>query len=103
MNKPIFTSYTLVGLLSAAESDRAVPWSDMARGVSAASPSGGRTAAARFVGRTAGSAAHRSLKRDFVYLLTFSDISNPGILNFYGAVFTPMLVNVLKLVVGILR
>jgi hypothetical protein len=80
MNKTIFTSYTLVVLSSAAGSDRAVPWPDVARGVSAARPSGGKTAAARFAGRAAGSAAHRSLDRDFVYLLTLSDVSNPGIL-----------------------
>jgi hypothetical protein len=82
-----------------------VPWPDVACGVSAARPSGGKRAAARFAGRAAGCAAQRSLKRDFVYILTFSDVSNPGILitNFYGAVFKPILVNVLILVVGILR
>ena len=53
------------------ESDRAVPWLEVARGVSAARPSGGKTAAPRVAGRTAGSGGQRSLKRDFIYLLTF--------------------------------
>jgi hypothetical protein len=46
--------------LSAEESDRAVPWPDVARRVSAAKLSGGKTAAAKVAGRAAGSAALRS-------------------------------------------
>ena len=83
-----------------------MPWPEVAGGVSAGRPNGGKTAAARVAGRALGSAAQRSLKRDFIYLLTFSDISEPGILItifFYGAVFKPILGNVLILVVGILR
>jgi len=48
-----------------------VPWPEVAREVSAARPSGGKTAAAKVAGRTAGSASQSSLKRDFIYLLTF--------------------------------
>jgi hypothetical protein len=93
-NKTIFNLYTLVGLLSTAESDRAVPWPDVARGGSTARLSGGKTAAARLADLAAGSAAQRGLKMDFVYLLNFFLSFKPWNLDYhsYGAVFKPMLV-----------
>ena len=66
--------------LRVAESERTMPYPDVARWVSAARTSGGNTEAS---GSRAGLQALRpkeGVKEDFIYLFTFPNVSNTAIL-----------------------
>jgi hypothetical protein len=78
-----------------------VPYPDVARWVNTAS---GKAGADRSQARLQALQYVQRLKEDFIYLITFSNLSNGGILiHFYVAVFKAIFVNVLLLVVAVLR